>query len=422
MSPSLAVPRTGRAVYQKFTGSVHRYHAGSTRSLASSTSPIFNTKAADFNHPDCNVPSHIAERVLSEQPKLYQVSPHPLNLIKQRIEEYFGPSFVSKDSLSPIVSTQANFDSLLIPPDHVSRSKSDTYYLDSGSTCLRTHTSAHQVELLQAGFTQFLCTGDVYRRDDIDKSHYPIFHQMEGVKLFSSSTPPGSISSNGGATKSPAALSDEQVLQDLQQTLEGLARHLFGPVECRWVDEYFPFTHPSAELEIYYNGDWLEVLGCGVVQPKILEAGGHDPSHNKAWAFGLGLERLAMVLFEIPDIRLFWSQDERFWNQFHKHGMDTKFQAYSKYPPCFKDVSFWINEPERFHVNEVLDLTRQVAGDLVEQVEMVDQFVHPKTNKESRCYRITYRSMDRSLTNEEVDALQEDLRSQLGSTLPIELR
>jgi phenylalanyl-tRNA synthetase alpha chain len=131
-----------------------------------------------------------------------------------------------------------------------------------------------------------------------------------------------------------------------------------------------------------------------------------------------------MVLFEIPDIRLFWSQDDRFWNQF-REGEITKFQPYSKYPPCLKDVSFWINtdnENNQFHVNEMLDLTRQVAGDLVELVELVDQFTHPKTQRQSHCYRITYRSMDRSLTNEEIDILQDELRTMIQDKLPVELR
>jgi phenylalanyl-tRNA synthetase alpha chain len=355
----------------------------------------------NFDSPDCNIPHHIAERVL-QTPQLYQQSPHPLRTIKQKIEAFF-PDFEYVDNKDPIVSTTSNFDSLLIPPDHVSRSKSDTYYLDS-STCLRTHTSAHQLELLRQGHRQFLCTGDVYRRDDIDKSHYPVFHQMEGVKVFDTTE-----------------ASSEVVMDDLKDSLQGLAHHLFGPVECRWVDEYFPFTHPSLELEIWYQDDWMEVLGCGVMQPKILQDAGYDTDHHQAWAFGLGLERLAMVLFEIPDIRLFWSQDERFWNQF-LDGEITKFQAYSKYPPCFKDVSFWLDDEKSYHVNELNDLLRQLAGDLIETVELVDQFTHPKTNRESHCYRITYRSMDRSLTNEEIDTLQEQIRDKIQAELNVELR
>jgi phenylalanyl-tRNA synthetase alpha chain len=192
------------------------------------------------------------------------------------------------------------------------------------------------------------------------------------------------------------------------------------------------------ELEIWYQDEWLEVLGCGVMQPQILRNAGYH--HHQGWAFGLGLERLAMVLFQIPDIRLFWSQDARFWNQFQP-GKITTFQPYSKYPPCFKDISFWINNnntnnnnttgdaeqsssssSSSFHMNDVLDLTRQVAGDLVEQVQLVDQFVHPKTMRESHCYRITYRSMDRSLTNAEIDVLQETLRSTIAQQLDVELR
>jgi phenylalanyl-tRNA synthetase alpha chain len=138
-----------------------------------------------------------------------------------------------------------------------------------------------------------------------------------------------------------------------------------------------------------------------------------------------------MILFQIPDIRLFWTEDERFWKQFHEDmplDGSVVFQPYSKYPPCYKDVSFWLsqerNSSRSFHVNELLDLVRGVAGDLVENVELVDQFVHPKTNRESRCYRITYRSMDRSLTNEEIDQLQEELRNLIGTELNdlVELR
>merc|ERR1719337_799620 len=106
------------------------------------------------------------------------------------------------------------------------------------------------------------------------------------------------------------------IAADLKKTLEGLCDHLFGPVEKRWIDEYFPFTEPSFELEIFYNGDWMEVLGCGVIHHDVLRTAGLDPEKVHGWAFGLGLERLAMVLFSIPDIRLFWSQDPRFIEQF----------------------------------------------------------------------------------------------------------
>ena len=312
------------------------------------------------------------------------------------------------------MSTINNFDSLLIPPEHVSRSKSDTYYLNQ-STVLRTHTSAHQTTLLREGEDKFLVTGDVYRRDEIDSSHYPIFHQMEGVRMFTDED----FEEAGVVTMEDKL---KFVEQDLKDGLEGMVKELFGDVKMRWGEDYFPFTDPSFELEIYFNDEWLEVLGCGVVHREIVKA--VDRGGQPGWAFGLGLERLAMVLFSIPDIRLFWSQDERFHSQFQS-GEIVTFQPYSKYPPCLKDISFWTNLEgceSTFHQNDLFEVVRDVAGDLVERVELIDEFVHPKTNRLSNCFRISYRSMDRSLTNEEIDALQEKVRDDTVSKLGVELR
>ena len=212
----------------------------------------------------------------------------------------------------------------------------------------------------------------------------------------------------------------------------------------RWGDDYFPFTDPSFELEILFEGAWLEVLGCGVVEQQILRDSGHG--EKLGWAFGLGLERLAMVLFGIPDIRLFWSEDERFHRQFRqnkkaqgeKEGENltiTRFVPYSKYPPVYKDVAFWLPEAEAevpngegvvrrtaFHENDLFERIRDVSGDLVEQVTLLDEFTHPKTGRTSRCYRTTYRCMDRTLTDAEVDALQFQTREVLERDLGVELR
>merc|ERR1719384_2073154 len=192
---------------------------------------------------------------------------------------------------------------------------------------------------------------------------------------------------------------------DLKTTLEGLMDHLFGETEKKWSEDYFPFTEPSYELEIKYEGEWLEVLGCGVIHQEVLEMSGRED--RRGWAFGLGLERLAMILFKIPDIRLFWTDDTRFSSQF-RQGEITTFEPYSKFPPVFKDIAFWI--PENFVENDFFELGRGVGGDLIEKMELTDEFTNPKTNKSSKCYRITYRSMDRSLTNEEINALQDELR------------
>ena len=128
--------------------------------------------------------------------------------------------------------------------------------------------------------------------------------------------------------------------------------------------------------------------------------GKRDPAKECGWAFGLGLERWAMKLFEIDDIRLFWSKDPRFTSQF-KAGEISKFKPYSKYPACYKDIAFWINDD--FNENNFHEVVRGVSGDLVENVELIDEFTHPKSNRKSVCFRVNYRHMDRSLTNEEVD-------------------
>lgn len=362
------------------------------------------------DHPNNNVPPHIAELVgrgLHEKPE------HPLGILCEKIQEYFATLPESYDFFlgeDPIVTTKQCFDDLRIPPEHPGRSPSDTYYI-TDETLLRTHTSAHQSMHLRDGHERFLCAGDVYRRDEIDSSHYPAFHQLEGVKLFD----PDVV---GTASGEEWLKSDEckMVKDDLKATLEGLMDHLFGPVEKRWSEDYFPFTEPSIECEILYEGEWLEVLGCGVVHTEVLDMAGK--SDRRGWAFGLGLERLAMILFKIPDIRLFWTEDARFHEQFEA-GKITEFKSYSKFPPVFKDIAFWL--PEGFVENDFFEMARGIAGDLVERMELTDEFTNKKTGKTSKCYRITYRSMDRSLLNEEVDALQDELREKCAD-LDLEVR
>lgn len=406
------------------------------RSLATTAAEAGELRTrALLEHPRNNVPPHVAERLGRD---LHLQQHHPLCTIRTLIEKHWRSAhpeagFHCVSDLAPLVTVKQNFDELLIPPGHVSRRPSDTYYVDD-THVLRTHTSAHQQDLIASGLDAFLVTGDVYRRDEIDRTHYPVFHQMEGVRVY------------------PAGVPEEVVVADLKRGLEGMARALFGDVQMRWVEAYFPFTEPSLELEVYYGDDWLEVLGCGVIRPEILADAGRGPDVS-GWAFGLGLERLAMVLFGIPDIRLFWSTDPRFMKQFVGGGI-VAFKPYSKYPACFKDVSFWFPDgavllrtdedaPDGsntsgnttvdvaaaaaggrlvFHPNDLFEVVRDVAGDLVEQVELIDDFVHPKTGRASQCYRVTYRDMDRNLTNAEVDEIQLRVRGHIAERFGIELR
>jgi phenylalanyl-tRNA synthetase alpha chain len=365
------------------------------------------------SHPANNITETIISKVGRN---LHLLPQHPINIVKQRIETFIqdyakhtygvDTSFALHDNIYPLVNKKSCFDDLLIVKDHPSRLPTDTYYLDD-DRLLRTHTSAHQTHFLSSGEDMFLCTGDVYRRDEIDSSHYPVFHQMEGVKLFDTDT------------------TEDEIVNDLKELLTGLAKHLFGDVEMRWNTDYFPFTTTSFELEVYFNDSWLEVLGCGVVHKDVLQNA--NRVGKCGWAFGLGLERLAMVLFQIPDIRLFWTEDKRFTNQFKNvDALNTSelvtFKSYSKFPVCWKAVSFWLPTNNKFHSNDVYDIVRNVAGELVEQVILFDEYTCKKTGRMSHAYRINYRHMNRNLTNNEVDTIQLLIREQLHSMLGVELK
>jgi len=366
---------------------------------------------------------------------------HPLEIIKSKIRDHFhanyrsrsgGCIFASIDNLSPVVSTEQNFDSLLVPKDHVSRSKVDNYYINS-EYVLRSHTSAHEVDLIRTGWDAFLNSGDCYRRDEIDRNHYPIFHQLEGVRVFSEQELFGDVNdpllrvlerpmTNRIADKQEHYTLDASRIIEfhLKSTIMKLVEYLFGEdTEMRWVDAYFPFTHPSWELEVKFNGEWMEMLGCGVLEQRILEKAG--AGDKIAYAFGLGLERLAMKLFDIPDIRLFWSEDKRFLSQFQQDENAT-FKPFSKYPPTFKDISFWVDDDNDFSANDLFEIVRSVADNVVEEMNLIDEFKHPKSNRVSLCYRITFRAMDRTLTDEEINELQDEIINSVKTQLKVTLR
>ncbi|KFQ13902.1 hypothetical protein N330_02779, partial [Leptosomus discolor] len=343
--------------------------------------------------------SNVTEKILSKVGKnLHNKQHHPLWLIKEQVKDHFykqyigrrgNPLFSVYDSLSPVVTVQQNFDSLLIPQNHASRRKEDNYYLNRDHM-LRAHTSAHQWDLIHSGLDAFLAVGDVYRRDTIDNTHYPVFHQMEGVRLFSCHELFSSVKDDEGlqlfeqghrsAHKQECHTTEAVRLVEfnLKQVLTKLMAHIFGEgLQVRWVDCYFPFTHPSFEMEINFRGEWMEVLGCGVIEQQLVNSAGAQDKIG--WAFGLGLERLAMILYDIPDIRLFWSEDERFLKQFIVSHIwqKIKFQPLSRYPPLINDISFWLPS-ETYSKNDFYDLARTIGGDLIEKVVLLDEFTHPK--------------------------------------------
>jgi phenylalanyl-tRNA synthetase alpha chain len=389
--------------------------------------------------------------------RLHVQNDHPISITRAIIESRFpSPTYKYHNSFFPVVSTEQNFDSLGFPADHPGRSKTDTYYVNQ-QLVLRTHTSAHQADVFRANESEgWLISADVYRRDAIDRSHYPVFHQMEGARMWDrTKVPHGDIAAavwrdiEGLPTHSmkvedpnPPTHPERNPLQaehslaeaeaiaaHLKRSLELVVVEIFSrakaaaidanpdfvdePLKVRWIEAYFPFTSPSWELEIFWQGDWLEVLGCGVVKQNIMDQAGLP--QQLGWAFGIGLERIAMLLFEIPDIRLFWSRDERFLGQFSGLSGNLnnlrRFVPFSKFPACYKDVAFWLRSSSSsagggtranthdFHENDVMEIVRDIGGDIVEDVTKVDEFTHPKTGRKSLCYRINYRSLERTLTN-----------------------
>jgi phenylalanyl-tRNA synthetase alpha chain len=173
-------------------------------------------------------------------------------------------------------------------------------------------------------------------------------------------------------------------------------------------------------MEVEINGRWVEILGSGVVKGSVLEKFGVDSKVWNGWAFGFGLERLGIVSMDLPDIRLFWSSDERIKKQLR---LGNKFKEVSKYPPITRDISFIVDKD--FIPNNYFDLIRDLGGDLVEQVELLDKYENPKkfgADKVSYTYRIVYRSNDRTLLSEEADAIQDKIYKQTAAQFRAELR
>ncbi|XP_043268886.1 probable phenylalanine--tRNA ligase, mitochondrial [Venturia canescens] len=389
--------------------------------------------------------TNVTKNVVAKLGRNLHITPfHPLSHVRQRIVNYFynsyrnrcgNPIFSVFDNLNPVVSVNQNFDSLLVPENHSSRNKSDCYYINK-DTLLRAHTTAHQSELISMGLNNFLVIGDVYRRDEIDSTHYPIFHQVDAVRLCTSDEVFENVKDvNGlqlfqhGDEESPEKQSSHSLEavkimeHELKTILIGLAHEIFGhDIKTRWVDQYFPFTHPSWELEVFFNDKWIEVLGCGIMRQEIVERSG--ASNRIGWAFGLGLERLAMGLYNIPDIRLFWSKDSGFLNQFKVEDPKTpiQYKPVSIYPPCTNDLSFWLPENGDYSSNDFYAIVREIAGDCIEQIECIDKFTHPGTKRTSHCYRIVYRHMEKTMRQTEVNIIHNKIAKAVTNELNVVVR
>ena len=357
---------------------------------------------------------------------LPDLSRTPHSPIKELVDKITSvPDFKDFDRVDvpEIVPTDVAFDLFDFAADHPARSHSDTYFADE-THILRPHTTVMWYYYLTSepikkrlaagediGVFSF---GKVYRKDEIDKTHMNVFHQIDGLYL---------------CPKKKKTLQ----LQDLQDVEEKAVKSVFGAdIAYRFHEETFPYTHPSTEIEIQKPArpndgrsgggeNWMEILGSGVVKGSVLEKLGVDQNVYNAWAFGFGLERWAIISMELPDIRLLWSHDPRVTKQLR---LGQTYKEVSKYPAVVRDISFVVSDT--FVPNDYFDLIRETVGEeLVEEVKLIDTYKDEKkfgSGKVSYAYRIVYRSQTRTLTNAEVDALHKKLESATVKQYEAEVR
>ena len=235
-------------------------------------------------------------------------SRHPINLVRGRIIEIFKSIGFAVSDGPEIEDDWHNFTALNLPEYHPARDMQDTFFIEQNpDVLLRTHTSSVQIRHMEENQPpiRILSPGRVFRNEAISSRSHCIFHQIEGLYI------------------------DENVsFADLKQTLQFFTTELFGKSKIRMRPSYFPFTEPSAEVDVYWglNSEtdyritkgtgWLEIMGCGMVDPNVLKNCGINPDEYNGFAFGMGIERIAMLLYQIGDIRMFYENDVRFLEQF----------------------------------------------------------------------------------------------------------
>ena len=344
-------------------------------------------------------------------PDLSRTPGNPLEEIITRVKALSFFKDFDIIEIPEIVPADISFDLFDFSADHPARSRSDTYYVDN-KNILRTHDTVFWYYYLQhpeikariarGEHMGALCYGKVYRKDEIDSRHMNVFHQL------------------GGWYIAPDAEKIE--VEDLQEALSAIAKSIFGEqAVIRFNPDTFPYTDPSLELEMNVKGtaaegpakgEWLELLGGGMPKKSVLKKMGIEGYHG--WAFGFGLERLAIASMALPDIRLLWSNDARITKQLV---LGQAYREVSKYPPVVRDISFVVKK--EFVPNDYFDLVREVGGDLVEEVALLDKYENDEKfgpDKMSYAYRITYRSLERTLTGAEVDTLHNKLEETTTAT------
>jgi phenylalanyl-tRNA synthetase alpha chain len=233
---------------------------------------------------------------------------HPITIVRQRIVDVFTRIGYTVSQGPEVEDDRHNFSALNFPPDHPARDMQDTFFVQGGDLALRTHTSSVQVRVMESGKPPIrtISPGRVYRNEAISARAHCMFHQVEALYV------------------------DEGVsFADLKGTLDYFTKSLFGPeVSIRMRPSYFPFTEPSAEVDmsctvcggtgcnLCKHSGWVEIMGCGMVDPAVLTNCGIDPERYSGFALGMGVERITQLIYRVPDLRMYWENDVRFLDQF----------------------------------------------------------------------------------------------------------
>jgi phenylalanyl-tRNA synthetase alpha chain len=349
------------------------------------------------------------KRVLA-MPDLSRTPGHPLYELVARARTTTALKNLDNIIIPEVVPTDIAFDLFDFAADHPARSTSDTYYADE-KNILRPHDTVmwyyylHLPEVKERIARQepvgTICYGKVYRKDEIDNRHMNVFHQFGGWYL------------------QPDKMGI-MPLDALKNVLSEVVESLFGKdIEYRFLDDTFPYTDPSLQVEVKVGDRWIEILGGGMPKKIVLKNMGVEGYNG--WAFGFGIERLAIISMELPDIRLLWSEDPRVTSQLK---LGQKFKEVSKYPPIVRDISFIVDKS--FAPNNYFDLIRETVGeDMIEEVQLLDTFENAEkfgASKVSYTYRVVYRSLERTLTTDEVDALHKKLEQETTKEYQAQVR
>lgn len=398
-----------------------------------------NTKLQDSNLTQKEQAYYRRILRVYNMPDLSKIEWHPVSMvINQIINSDFYNSFENV-IIPEIVAEFETFDLFNFPLNHVARRPSDSHFINKSedtknSILLRPHTSVmwyHYLlkqwwkeKLEKTWEVKALSYWKVYRVDELDKTHHECFHQIDWLRITS---------------KEKEIINQNTIKEVLSNTIKAL---FWENVEYRFNEDSFPYTIESLEVEVNYKWKWLEVLWAWVVNPSVLEKLWIDSNKYNGWAFWFGIERLVMAMKEIPDIRVFWSNDKRITKQWWNF---EPYQEVSDYPPVFKDISFLVNKDKfikdekdskkswqieltkesEANLFDIAWIVRDISWDLVEAVELIDIFENDKKfwkEKKSVCIKITFRSLERTLTNEEINKLYFEIREKMQKELWFELR